>query len=279
MVETELDNAHTTPARSRPESDIALLFPPLRDIRIVLNLTLPIAVFTGLTVWSIMANARVTTFLLASMTAAMVLISWFFFLRAAFAETKQPTQLPDYRAGWSVPFRFQPEIRWQTISLAMNAAGLFIAMSLAFAALFTLANGVDSAIESLAAIGRVYVIGFLIGIPMIIPLGALQRSRYGVDKNARRARDGGLPIFLIRRREAAIEALRKKWPDAVPMEANFQVITVSGPVDDDRIHAIKAILASILTKTIAILLAIAVFAFVIWYAEHPLAWDGMTHSS
>jgi len=258
---------------TKAEADVALLFPPVRDIRMVYNLTLPLAVLTGLTVWSVVANATVTAVLLASMTGVMALINWYFFLRAATGETMQPTQLPDYRAGWSVPLRFQPEIRWQAISLAIRAVGLFVLFFLTMAVLVTFLRSADPAHESLANIARVYFIGFLIGIPIALPHFALSLSRYGVDKSARRQRDRGLPVSLIRRREAAIEALRKKWPNAVPMEAHNPDRTVSEFVDVGPMHAVKAALASILVLMLNYAAFIVVFISSIWFADGQMEWE------
>ncbi|GJL97508.1 MAG: hypothetical protein DHS20C06_13250 [Hyphobacterium sp.] len=239
----------------------------------VYNLTLPITVLTGLTVWSFVANATVTAFVLASITGAMVLTNWFFFLRAATTVPKAPKQMPEYRAGWSVPLRFQPEIRWQAISLSARAVGFFIVFILTMAALVSFLQSVDSASGRFTTLFRVFFIGFLLGMPIVIPPGALLSSRYGIGKSGRLARDSGLPIFLIRRREAAIEALRKKWPDAVPVEEHNLERTVCEDVEDDPMHAVKATLASFLAHTLNYAAGVTVFISSIWFANGQMEWE------
>jgi hypothetical protein len=255
------------------QTDIALLFPPVRDIRIVLNLTVPIAVVAGLTVWSFATHASVTSAVLAFVTGGLILTNWFFFLRAATTVSKEPKQLPDYRAGWSVPFRFQPEIRWQAISLSGRAVGLFIVFILTMVALVSFLQSINSASGSFTTLFRVFFTGFLLGLPIVIPPAALLSSRYGIGKSGRRARDSGLPMFLIRRREAAIEALRKKWPNAVPVEEPNFDRTVCEDVENDPMYAVKAALASFLVLTLNYAAIVVVFISSIWFANGQMEWE------
>lgn len=195
-----------------------MFFPPVADIRAVLLLTLPAALslIIAALAW---ANGWQLLTWIATITATVCgLASWIFFIRAATSETKDPGHLPAYYAGWSVPIRFQPEIRWQAIKHAARISIGLIIYSSVMTGLTIVNEGADAAIEMWRDMGAIMLgLAFTSAFLSTPPL-ALLLSRYGLQKSGRRERDGGLPKSLIRRREAAIEALRRKWPDAVPVE-------------------------------------------------------------
>jgi hypothetical protein len=202
----------------RGSRDMALFFPPVSDIRVVLYLALPTAMcvmaagFAWVNEWTTMMRMA------AGFGSLLVLANWVFFLRAATSESKLPVTLPDHYEGWSVPIRFQPEIRWQAIKLAIRSvAGLAILLT-TMTLIGVATEGTGEALNMLTTAGPRYALGLLGGVFIFTPPLALMLSRYGLHKSGRRERDGGLPKSLIRRREAAIEALRRKWPDAVPRE-------------------------------------------------------------
>lgn len=219
MSEIGRVNAPLSKADVQATQDMALFFPPAPDIRAALYLALPTSIsvmaagFAWANDWTAMMWAA------AGIAVLLVLASWVFFLRAATSEAKLPVTLPDRYEGWSVPLRFQPEIRWQAIKLAIRSvAGLAILLAV-MTLIGVIREGTGEALDMLATAGPRYALGFLGVLFIFTPPLALMLSRYGLHKSGRRERDGGLPKSLIRRREAAIEALRRKWPDAVPRES------------------------------------------------------------
>lgn len=219
MSETGPEAPRITPEDVQAAQDVSLFFPPVADIRAVLFLALPAAlsVIIAALAW---ANGWQLLTWIATITATVCgLASWVFFIRAATSETKEPGHLPAYYAGWSVPVRFQPEIRWQAIKLTIRSILGLAIIAITMTGVAIAVEGIETAYDIWLETGPMILGVTIVSSFFSIPPLALLLSRYGLQKSGRRERDGGLPKSLIRRREAAIKALRRKWPDAVPQEA------------------------------------------------------------
>ncbi len=204
-----------TPESVRARQDRALLFPPVWPIRVIFRSFWPMAILglTGFVAYQLLDEAVI--WIPSSIAAASLLIlNWALFICILTARSELPASLPAHYADNSVPLRFQPEIGWQAVKLALRTAGLFLAVMFVSFCILGLTEGWEDAVEIQFVMWPFFVGGITVSVLMTIPANALLLSRYGLVEHGRKTRDGGLPKHLVRRRNAAVEALLEDYPEA-----------------------------------------------------------------
>lgn len=204
-----------TPESVRARQDRALLFPPVWPIRVIFRSFWPMAILglIGFAAYQLLDEAVI--WIPSSIAAAdLLILNWALFIRVLTARSELPAHLPENYADNSVPIRFQPEIGWQAIKLALRTAGLFLAVMTVSFCIMGLAEGWDDAVETQFALWPIFTGAVSVSALMTIPANALLLSRYGLVEHGQKERDGGLPQHLVRRRNAAVEALLEDYPEA-----------------------------------------------------------------
>lgn len=204
-----------TPESVRARQDRALLLPPVWPIRAIFRVFWPMAILgvIGFAAFQILDEAVI--WIPSTMISASLLVfSWGLFIRILTVRSGVPARLPEHYADNSVPLRFQPEIGWQAIKLAMRTAALFAAVMTVSFVLMGLFEGWDDAVDSQFALWPYFTGAITVSALMTIPANALLLSRYGLEEYGQRQRDGGLPKHLVQRRNAAVDALLEDYPEA-----------------------------------------------------------------